>query len=132
MGTDTVDVIGNVDRWFDRHPKLVVWAGLPILIALAVFAGLNYSTNREQEAHIRTVIARNHVLAVQGKQAHDALCVFRADLRGRADASEQFMRAHPDVLARLGISPADMARSIASQRATIRSLSILNCKETPP
>lgn len=70
-------------------------------------------------------LRENRHLGVQGREAHDAICTFRADLARRIDETRDFLKAHPDGLA--GISAADLERSIAGQESTLRSLTIRNC-----
>jgi hypothetical protein len=55
-----------------------------------------------------------------------ALCAFRHDVEARVVSSEQFLQDHPNGIP--GISPAMIRQSLAAQRQTVDSLSILECE----
>lgn len=68
-------------------------------------------------------------LVMGGREAHDALCAFRADLERRADDGQAYL---DDVRAGKrepipGFTLTDIQRSIDGQRATLRSLGDLDC-----
>lgn len=71
--------------------------------------------------------------AAEGRQAHDALCVFKQDLQRRAAAGAAFLQQHPNGLPAAGITRAVLTASLAGQVSTIRSLDRLRCDpSTPP
>lgn len=79
-------------------------------------------------------INTNHELGQQGKEAHDALCVFKGNLAARASDGEAYIR---DVKAGRrpiipGFTIAELARSVASQRAAVNSLRTLVCPKEAP
>lgn len=76
-------------------------------------------------AALVVVIHGNRVTAAKGKQAHDALCVFKADLARRAVAGRAFLNEHPEGIA--GIPAATLRTSIANQQSTLDALSDLDC-----
>ncbi len=64
-------------------------------------------------------------LAVQGLEAHDAICVFRGDLERRVKAGRQYLREHPEGFA--GIDPATIRNSLDNQQRTVDSLAAIRC-----
>lgn len=70
-------------------------------------------------------INANHQLAVEGRQAHDAICALREDLQRRIATTEQFIRDHPEGIA--GIPVAELERSVESQKLTVDSLYEAKC-----
>ncbi len=71
----------------------------------------------------------NRQRTAEGRQAHQALCVFKADLQRRAEAAAAFLQAHPDGIA--GIPVATLQTSLVNQVSTIRSLDRLRCDPPP-
>lgn len=76
----------------------------------------------------------NHELGQQGKEAHDALCVFKGNLAARAKDGEDYIA---DVKAGrrpilTGFTIAELERSVASQRAAVNSLRTLDCPKEKP
>lgn len=70
-------------------------------------------------------VGTNRHLTRDGKQAHDALCVFKADLGQRVNASREFLTTHPQGIP--GIPAAVIRTSVMNQQATLDSLSALTC-----
>lgn len=66
----------------------------------------------------------------EGRQAHDALCVFKLDLQRRAADLAAFLQEHPAGIA--GIPRATLTTSLANQVSTIRSLDRLRCPDVKP
>lgn len=60
-----------------------------------------------------------------GEVAKDALCVLRADLQQRVDASQEFLKTHPQGFS--GVPVKTFKDSIRSQERTIDALGILPC-----
>lgn len=108
----------RVNAWIDRNPKVIVTAAL---IAFLAFVGLIVTdiTVNHQQNH------RLNRLAAAGKNAHDALCVFRTDLERRVEASREFLREHPGGIA--GIDRDTFVSSINNQQQTLDALSVLRC-----
>lgn len=105
-----------------------------VLLFTAVLAAFAYSLiqNHRQTAAVQRLAEQNRIIVLQGKQAHDALCVFRADLDRRAVDGENFIA---DLVAGRrdpipGITIADLQRSVAGQRSTLEALSNLDCGGT--
>lgn len=71
----------------------------------------------------------NHNLASQGKEAHDAICTLKADIRQRIADSEKFLHDHRGGFA--GIPTSVIKTSITNQRATLKALKI-SCPTDPP
>lgn len=66
-------------------------------------------------------------LAREGREAHQGICVYRADLAARIAATVDYLRTHPEGIA--GISRATILNSIRNQKATVASLSaVRGCK----
>lgn len=72
----------------------------------------------------------NRNLGRQGQEAHDALCVFKADLQRRYGVGLEFIRTHPRGIP--GIPAATLTTSLNNQKATLGSLSRLDCVPPPP
>lgn len=75
------------------------------------------------------IVANRH-LAQEGKEAHDALCVFKADLQRRYGLGLEFLRTHPAGIP--GIPAEVFTSSLANQKATLDSLDRLDCMPPPP
>ena len=56
-----------------------------------------------------------------------AVCKFRADLQARYAAGQKYLNEHPNGAPALGLSYADLKRSVDSQAATLKSLDNLRC-----
>ena len=74
------------------------------------------------------ILANRH-LAQDGLEAHDALCVFKADLERRYQNGKEFFVRHPTGFA--GMSPTTLANSLRNQQATLESLDRLDCVPPP-
>lgn len=59
----------------------------------------------------------NRQLALQGRQAHDGICAVRANLIRRVEATEEYLRKHPEGIA--GVDAETIRKSEADQRQTI-------------
>jgi hypothetical protein len=79
-------------------------------------------------------VMKNHELAVQGKQAHDGLCVLRASAAEQLKRNEAYLerKGDPIVVFGLKIPRATLANSVASQRRTVNALSNLDCQPKEP
>ena len=109
--------------------SLAWWA---LVLVLVVIVGGFYLILRDvgkQSDRTAIVAADNRRLAREGEQAHDALCVIKADLRQRVAAGRKFLREHPRGIP--GIPPATLRSSIANQQATLDALKPLACPRTP-
>lgn len=102
--------------WVREHPNPVAFWGVTLAF-VGVLAALSFA------------IVSNRHLARDGREAHDALCIFKNDLQQRAIDSATFLAAHPGGFA--GIDAATIQNSIKNQLATVDSLSLLDC-DTPP
>jgi hypothetical protein len=98
-----------------RNITLSFWS--VVAVAFVIIAVLSY------------VIAENRKLAREGAEAHDALCVFKADLGRRLEAGKAFLADHPGGFA--GIDPTVLQTSINNQQATIDALASLDCMPPP-
>ncbi len=103
------------NAWLDHHPKPQLWAGISVWAVTAVFTGLNFFDNRG--------------LALAGKEAHDALCVFRNDLEERIGRTRAYLARHPEGFPALGITAGELANQLMNQQKTIDALKQLKCKE---
>jgi len=101
----------NTWRLFDR-----VLAGVIIAMFLS-FGVFGYFQQR-----------RTDELARQGAQAHDAICVFRADLERRVETTKRYLDTHPDGFA--GVPVETIQKSLTDQERTIRSLASIKCGPT--
>lgn len=75
-------------------------------------------------------IQGNRALAADGKEAHDALCVFKADLARRAAESLDFIDHPPKTIIGIPVTPEVIAQAqaqLANQQSTLASLSELDC-----
>lgn len=63
--------------------------------------------------------------AVQGKQAHDAICTLKADYRERIRAGLAFLHKHPDGIP--GVDAAVIRDSIDNQQKTLAALAAVLC-----
>lgn len=70
-------------------------------------------------------IHQNHSLARQGREAHDALCVLKADYRHRLRVGRRFLHEHPNGIP--GVKVGVIRASVTNQKATLRSLKPLHC-----
>lgn len=71
----------------------------------------------------------NRRLSREGRQAHGALCVFKADLARRAAGGRDFLAAHPNGIP--GIPAGVIRASVINQQATLDSLKSLTCPDPP-
>lgn len=111
--------------WVREHPNPVAVWGV-VLVSVVVLAGMSYVIrgNRHNAAAAKA-------LAVQGKEAHDALCVFKADLAARTAASRAFVEHPPREIFGIKVTPALIAQaqtSATNQQATLDSLGGLDCR----
>lgn len=74
-------------------------------------------------------LRKNNELGNQGREAHDALCVFKADLQARYGSSLAFIRSHPAGIP--GIPVTVLRDSLNSKKATLESLEGLDCIPPP-
>lgn len=71
----------------------------------------------------------NRRLANQGKQAHEALCVVKANFEVRKQRTEDFLKNNPGSLI-LGIPRREFERSLKDTQETLNALDTLACR--PP
>lgn len=88
-----------------------------VLVAVLVVGILGHIVN-ENRRHTRA-----------GKEAHDALCVIKANFQVREKRTEEFLRRHPEPRI-LGIERSEFERSLRDTRETLRALRNLRC--VPP
>lgn len=105
----------------ERLPRQVT-ASFVALIAFFTIAlgGLGYVINQN-----RTLARQAKETAELGQQAHNGLCVLKADERDRVRDGESFIKQHPEGLA--GISAATIQQSLDNQKKTIAALSAIRC-----
>jgi flagellar basal body-associated protein FliL len=60
-------------------------------------------------------------------QNRQAVCNLRGDLQHRVRASEDFISEHPQAIARLGLSLAQVQKEIINQQHTLAALSVVSC-----
>jgi len=70
-------------------------------------------------------VAANNSKIVSRQNA--ALCAYRIDLGKRRDASLKYLQEHPDGAPALGITRADVVRSISARTSTLVALRPLVC-----
>jgi hypothetical protein len=63
--------------------------------------------------------------ADEGAQTHKAVCEFRGDLHRRINASEDFLKTHPQ--GAFGVTAKVIEAQITQQRKTINALEALEC-----
>lgn len=103
--------------WVREHPNPVALLGVTVAF-VAVLAALTFA------------IVQNRHLARDGREAHDALCVFKADLEQRADDSQAFIDHPPATIIGIPVTPeliAGAQSQVNNQRATLASLKGLDC-----
>lgn len=61
-------------------------------------------------------------------ETHSALCTFRGDLARRYNDGLAYEKEHPNGVPALGLSSADLQRSLAAQKSTLDSLTVLDCE----
>lgn len=96
-----------------------------VAVAFVITSALGYEIKQN-----RDVLDRLEVGEAEAIQAHDALCSFRKDLKGRTARTREFMAdveagRRPPIA---GISTNDLQRSLDGQEATLKSLDPLKCK----
>lgn len=87
------------------------------LVFVIVLAGFVYQIHKNSE------------LGQEGREAHDALCVFKADLQARYGNSLAFIRSHPAGIP--GVPVTVLRDSLNSKKATLESLEGLDCFPPP-
>lgn len=138
--------------WVREHPNPVAVWGV-VLVSFLVLAGMSYVIrevrgtaskserlgienrrlgleNRRLARSNRQLGLKAAALAKQGDEAHDALCVFKADLAARTAASLAFLADPPREIFGIKVTPALIAQaqtSATNQQATLDSLSGLDC-----
>jgi hypothetical protein len=91
-----------------------------VVISFVVLAMMGYAITKT-----RAIARDNHALALQGEQAHDAICALKADLDRRIQASLDFLVTHPNGIQ--GITAATIRQGIANQQLTIDALQEVKC-----
>lgn len=109
--------------------RILVIATVALYLIMLAGGTFVFFDSRGSSSDNEDRIADNRKLALEGQEAHDALCTFRTDLQRRITLGRQFLATHPEGIP--GISAADLARSIAGQESTLKALKISNCKEAP-
>ena len=97
----------------------VLWAAVAVcLLSIAFFGGSLLLRIHDQDRIDRVAMT-----------THDALCTFKLDLQRRANDTAVFIAEleHGQRPMIPGITAADLKRSLVNQRATIESLSDLDC-----
>lgn len=90
---------------------------------LAIVAGAAWVT--VLSIGLSSQVRSTHRLARQGKQAHDSLCVLKADLARRITDADEFLRQHPHGIP--GIPAKAIQASLTNQRSTLTALETLTC-----
>lgn len=103
MSGDTDDIL--------RYLRKLAYATVVLFVMLIVASGLFFW--------------RISGIANDGLRAHDAVCVLRADLEKRANATDAYLLQHPAGIP--GIPIATLKASVASQRQTVAALAVANC-----
>lgn len=103
--------------------RIGIFQAVTFVLLLVAVSSFGYQQYKDR--HTQRQIAR---LARDGKQAHDGLCILKADLASRIKNSRDYLKTHPEGIA--GISRADILKSIANQQSTLDSLRPLVC--VPP
>lgn len=96
---------------------------LPVALVLCLFALILFGSSIILRFH-----DQRHIDKI-ALSTHDTLCVFKHDLQRRADDTQVYIieLQHGARQPIPGITIADLRRSLAAQRATIDSLSNLDC-----
>jgi hypothetical protein len=76
-------------------------------------------------------IRDNRSRATEGQEAHDALCVFKADLARRAADGRRLLDDNADLKLIFGIPRTVIEQSVTAQESTLDSLRILDCQSLP-
>lgn len=105
-----------------RHFTSLLAATFALLALTIIATGTIVSV---QQMRIENLARSNRALALQGIQAHKALCAFHDDLQRRVESSGAFLKAHPEGVP--GISASDIRTALTNQRATLKSLDDLTC-----
>lgn len=88
------------------------WIRIQALVVLVMFIG---------------VAALAAYTLYEASQNRAAFCKFRGDLEQRVDNTQTFLDEHPGPEPIPGIPRATLQRSLDGQRATVKSLSNLDC-----
>jgi hypothetical protein len=100
------------------------WRDWPFVLVVLVAIAIS-SVQGWQVRTTRHLSSQNRELVISTNRA---LCNFYFDLDRRRQATVEFIKTHPDGIP--GISRIELDRSLASQQATLDSLSDLKC--SPP
>jgi hypothetical protein len=92
---------------------------------ILVFQAITFVAFVAAVVSILLVVQQNRRLIRDGKQAHDGLCVLKADYRHRIGQSTAFLARHPNGID--GISAGVIVTSIATMQTTLDALSIIRC-----
>lgn len=96
---------------------------LTYVLLVVAFIGIAWQVNST-----RNLANKSRAQAVQGKEAHDAICTLKADIRQRIADSEKFLHDHRGGIA--GIPASVIKTSIKNQRSTLKALK-LSCPTDP-
>ncbi len=110
--------------WVRRRPVTASFVTLTVS-AFAVLAVLTWAIHSA-----RDLAQQNRVLIAQGIEAHDALCVFKADLARRMDETKKFLDDPPKTIFGIPVTEEMLAQTrlqLKGQQATFSSLSGLDC-----
>lgn len=102
------------------HRFLVAW--------IILFTGLTAFTIGQN----RNAINQNRQLAKQGRDAHDALCVFKRDLELRVASTEALLEEHKGEATIFAIPRSVIRSSLANQQRAVDSLRTLDCQKEEP
>lgn len=105
-------------------PARMIWIIMLLLSALAVAACaslvLAVSVMHSNQTQLLALVK-------QGKEAHDGVCALRHNLEVEVQASVDYLVKHPEGAPALGLTRADILRSIDRERKTIESLRSVHC-----
>lgn len=105
-------------KLWDRHRTVVALIYLALIPVLMVTMGVvGYNHDQDRLRQIRA-------LALDGADAHRALCVFKADLEQRVAEGKAFLATHQGGFA--GIPAAVIRNSLQNQERTVKSL-LIHC-----
>lgn len=117
----------TVRRWEVVAAFVAVTASF--VVGLVWLTHVSDRTKRLAKQNAATLIIVTR-LAKDGKDGHDALCVFVSDLERRLAQGRAFLKDHPQGIP--GIPAAAIQQGLVNQQKTLDSLEGLSCPHAEP
>ena len=102
----------------DRMRKII--EGLLLLNMILLVTAVAYGFK------ISSITSTNHRLALDGKEAHDAICALRGDFQRNVDLTKEFLERHHERKI-LGVDREVFIQSLKGRELTLKSLKGLSC-----